>query len=62
MREGSVATGFDLARDEVTTDRLERGRPAANADSVALAQRLEPLVVADRVPFVFGLVNDEIDT
>ena len=41
-------------------DGLERGRPAIDADAVALAERLEPLVVTDRVSLVLGLVADEV--
>ena len=46
---------------EVTTDHVEGRRPAPDANPVAEAQALEPFVVADRVPIVFGQVAVEVD-
>ena len=53
--------GIDLAGDEVAADGLERRRPAAPAQAVALAQGLEPLVVADGMAVVLGHVVAEVD-
>ena len=57
----AVAAGIDLAGHEVAADGLERCRPTAPPDPVALPQRLEPLVVADRVAVVLGHVVPQVD-
>ena len=46
--------GLDLAGHEIAADRLERGGPAVDPDLVAGPQRIEPVVVADRVSVVLG--------
>jgi uncharacterized membrane protein len=61
MGKGAVATGFDLSGHQVAPDCLERCRPVPDPDLVAEPQRLQPIVVADRVTIVFGLVTDEVD-
>ena len=53
--------GVDLTGHEVAADRLERRGPATPAQFVALAQRLEPLVVADRMAVVLGHVAAQVD-
>ena len=59
--QGAAATGLDLAGHEVAADDVERRRPAPDPDPVALAQGLEPVVVADRVEVMLGAVPDEVD-
>ncbi len=59
--ERSVPARIDLAGHQVASDGLERGAPAVDPDPVARPQRLEPVVVADRVSVVFLLVPDEVD-
>src|SRR5262245_60247244 len=55
-----VAARVQLPRDEVAPDRLVRRGPLAPAELVALAERLEPLVVADRVPVVLDHVLAQV--
>ena len=52
---------LDLTGHEVVADDVERRGPAIDPQPVALAQGLEPLVVADRMAVVLGLVADEVD-
>jgi hypothetical protein len=51
----------DGPRDEIPADDVERGRPAADPDPVAAAQRLEPLVVTDRMAVVLGEMVLQVD-
>ena len=61
MGELPVPTGVDLTGHQIAADGLERRRPPADPDPVAAAERFEPVVVADRVAVVLGLVVDEVD-
>ena len=60
MGELPVATRVDLARDEVAADGLERRGPATPAELVALAQGLEPLVVAHGMTVVLAHVAAQV--
>ena len=57
----AALAAVDRARDQVAADDVERGGPAADADAVALAQRLEVVVVADGVVVVLGEMALEVD-
>ncbi len=59
--ERPAPTAVDDARHQVTSDEIERRVPAADPDPVALAERLEPGVVADRMPVVLGDVLGDRD-
>ena len=60
--EGTIAAGIDLAGHEIAPDGVERRGPAIDPDAVARPQRLEPVVVADRVSVVLVLVAHEVHT
>lgn len=60
MGERASTTRLDLPGHEVSSDDVKRRGPAADPDGVALSQGFEPIVVADRMPVVVGLVADEI--
>ena len=49
---GARPTRVDDAGHEVAADEVEGGPPAADPDAVALAERLQPVVVADRSAIV----------
>ena len=52
--ERPAPPAIDDAGDEIAPDEVERGVPAADPDPVALAERLEPAVVTDRMALVLG--------
>jgi hypothetical protein len=56
-----VAASFDLTRDQVAAHRVERRGPPAPADLVAFAERLQPLVITDRMAVVLGHVVTQVD-
>ena len=59
--ERPAPSAVDDAGDEVAPDEVERRRPAVDPDPVALAQRLEVLVIADGVMIVLGQMGVEVD-
>ena len=59
--ERPAAAGFDGTRHEISTDDIERRLPAADSDLVPFPQRLEKILVADRVAIVLGKMNLEVD-
>ncbi len=62
VRQRTPAPGLDLPAHEVASNDVEWRGPLADANGVALPQRFEPIVVANRMPIVLGLVSDEIHT
>src|SRR5438093_10365966 len=59
--ERPAPSAVDDAGDEVAPDEVERRRPAVDPDPVALAQRLEVLVIPDGVMIVLGQMGVEVD-
>lgn len=61
MGQRSTAARLDLACDQVAANDLEWRGPPPDPDSVTLPQRVEPFIVADRMPLVFGLVANQVN-
>jgi len=59
--ERPAAAAFDGTGHEVATDEIERRLPTADPDLVTFPERLEKILVADRVAIVLGKVDLEVD-
>ena len=61
MGELTLPAGFDLPGHEIPTHDVEGCRPSVDPQPITLAERFEPIVVADRMTVVLLLVADEVD-